>query len=76
MNIPSIVIFSLLFAFYAGKTKKFKLTLTLLYIFNAIIFGIFIPLINLKSAIIAGIINISSFSLVVSAIALSVELAA
>lgn len=66
----------MLFALYAGKTKRFKITLTLLYIGNTIIFAIFIPLITLKITVIDGLINILSFSLVISAIALSVELAA
>lgn len=76
INIPSIVVCSLLFALYAGKTKRFKSTLAVLYITNIIIFGVFIPLISLENYIIDGIINVVSFSLVISAIALSVELAA
>lgn len=76
INIPTIVVTSILFAIYAGRSKKFKRTLIFLNIVNTIAFAAFIPLITLESAIIGGIINTISYSMIISLIALTTELSA
>ena len=78
LNSPVSPISALIFGFWAGKIKKFKIFLIVLYILNFIVNTVLIPLVQYKeqNPWIIGTIQLLSCALIAPGPALSMELAA
>lgn len=78
LNSPISPISALIFGFWAGRVKRFKVFLVILYIANFVVNTILIPLIQFKSqnTYIVGTIQLLSCGLIAPGPALSMELAA